>query len=66
MVQSGINFRSSTSGNKFDSRLEGRRGWFRIIHVKAVKKVTRVLRQGKKNSFLDLQYLEVKEIMQIA
>jgi hypothetical protein len=66
MVQSGINFGRSTGGNKFDSRLEGRRGWFRIFHVKAMKKVTSILRLGKKNSFLGLQNLEAKEIVQIA
>jgi hypothetical protein len=66
MVQSGIYFGCSTGGNKFDSKLEGRRGWFTIFHVKVVKKVTCILRLGKGNSFLGLQYLEAKEIMQIS
>jgi hypothetical protein len=63
MVQGGINFRISTSGNKLDSRMEGRRGWFTIIHVKATKKVTNILRLGKKNSFIGLKNLEAKEIV---
>jgi hypothetical protein len=46
--------------------LEERRGWFRIINVKATKKVASILRLGKKDSFLDLEYLEAKEIMQVA
>jgi hypothetical protein len=50
------------SGSKLDSILEGRRGWFTIIHVKATKKVTSILRLGKKN----LQNLEAKEIVQKA
>jgi hypothetical protein len=65
MVQSGINFGRNTSGNKFDSGMEGRRGWFRIIHLKAVKKVTSILIPRNKNSFLGLQNLEAKEIMKI-
>jgi hypothetical protein len=64
MVQGGINFRRSTGGSKLDSRLEGRRGWFTIIHVKVTKKVTNILRLGKKNSFIGLQNLEAKEIVQ--
>ena len=32
-IQGGIYFRGSTSGRNFDSRLEGRRGWFTIFHV---------------------------------
>jgi hypothetical protein len=64
MVQGGINFGRSTGGNKLDSRLEGRRGWFTIFHVKAMKKVTSILRLGKKNSFIGLQNLEAKEIVQ--
>jgi hypothetical protein len=60
---------ASTSGEvqvavNLDSRLEGRRGWFTIIHVKAMKKVTSILRLGKKNSFIGLQNLEAKEIVQ--
>jgi hypothetical protein len=60
---------ASTSGevqvaSKLDSRLEGRRGWFTIIHVKVMKKVTSILRLGKKNSFIGLQNLEAKEIVQ--
>jgi hypothetical protein len=65
-VQGGINFRRSTGGNKLDSKLEGRRGWFTIFHVKAMKKVTHILRLGKKNSFIGLQNLEAKEIVQKA
>jgi hypothetical protein len=57
---------ASTSGSKFNSRLERRRVWFRIFHVKVVKKVTSILRLGKKNYFLGLQNLEAKEIMKIA
>ena len=49
--------------SKLDSRLEGRRGWFTIVHVKAMKKVTSILRMGKKNSFIGLQNLEAKEIV---
>jgi hypothetical protein len=48
MVQGGIKFRISTGGSKLDSRLEGKRGWFTIVHVKAMKKVTSILRLGKK------------------
>jgi hypothetical protein len=66
MIQSGINFRRSTCGSKFESILEERRGWFRIFHVKATKKVISILRLGKKISFLGLQNLEAKEIMQKA
>jgi hypothetical protein len=32
--------------------------------VKATRKVTSILRLGKKNSFLGLQYLEAKEMVQ--
>ena len=64
MVQGGINFRRSTGGSKLDSILEVRMGWFTIIHVKATKKVTSILRPGKKNSFIGLQNLEAKEIVQ--
>jgi cell division protein FtsI/penicillin-binding protein 2 len=64
--QSDIDFGSSTMEKKFDSKLEGRRGWFRIFHVKTTKKFTCTLRLGKGNSFLSLQYLEAKEIMQIS
>ena len=46
-IQGGIYFRGSTCGRKFDSRLEGRRGWFTIFHVEATKKVTSILRLGK-------------------
>ena len=65
MVQGGNNFGRSTGGSNLDFRMEGRRGWFTIFHVKVMKKVTSILRLGKKNSFLGLQYLEAKEIMQI-
>jgi hypothetical protein len=58
--------RRSIGGRKLDSRLEGRRHWFTIIHVKATKKVTIILRLGKKNSFIGLQNLEAKEIVQKA
>jgi hypothetical protein len=34
------------------------------FHVKVMKKVTSILRLGKKNSFLGLQNLEAKEIVQ--
>ena len=63
MVHRGINFRRSTGGRKLESRMEGRRGWFTVIHVKATKKVTSILRLGKKNSFIGLQNLEDKEIV---
>ena len=63
MIQGGIYFRGSTSGKKFDCKLEGRRGWFRIFHVEVTKKVTRILRLGKKDSFIGLQDLETKKIM---
>ena len=66
MVQSVINFRRGIGGNKFYSKLEGRRGWFTIIHVKATKKVTSTLRLGKKKYFIGLQNLEAKEIVQKA
>ena len=56
----------STSGKKFDSRLEGRRGWFTIFHVEATKKVTSILRLGKKDSFFGLKYLETNKIMQMS
>ena len=56
----------STSGINFDSRLEGRRGWFTIFHVEAIKKVTRILRLGKIDPFFGLQDLETKKIMQIS
>jgi hypothetical protein len=64
MVQSAINFGRSTSGIKIDSILERRRGWFTIFHVEATKKVTSILRLGKKNSFIGLENLEAKEIVQ--
>jgi hypothetical protein len=64
MVQGGINFRRSTGGSKSEFKMEGRMGWFTIIHVKATKKVTIILRLGKKNSFTSLQNLEAKEIVQ--
>ena len=59
-------FRGSTSGRKFDSRLEGRRGWFTIFHVKVTKKVTSIVRLGKKDSFFGLHDLETKKIMQMS
>ena len=65
MIQGGINFGRSTGGKKLDSRLEGRRGWFTIFHVEATKKVANILIMGKKNSFIGLQNLEAKEIMQM-
>jgi hypothetical protein len=40
------------------------KGWFTIFHVEATKKVTSILRLGKKNSFIGLQNLEAKEIVQ--
>jgi hypothetical protein len=64
MVQGGINFGRSIGVSKLDSKLEGRRGWFTIFHVKAIKKVTRLLRLVKKNYFIGLQNLEAKEIVQ--
>jgi hypothetical protein len=45
---------------------KGEGDWFTIIHVKAMKKVTSILRLGKKNSFIGLQNLEAKEIVQKA
>jgi hypothetical protein len=66
MVQGGIKFGRSTSVSEFDSRMEGIRGFFRIFHVKVTKKVTNILRLGKKNVFLGFQNLEAKEIVQIA
>ena len=66
MIQGGIYFRGSTSGRKFDSILEGRRGWFTIFHVKETKKVTSILKLGKKYSFFGLQDLETKKIMQMS
>jgi hypothetical protein len=66
MVQSGINFGRNTGGSKFDTIMEGRRGRFRVFYMKEMKKVTRRLRLGKKNSFLGLQNLEAKKIVQIA
>ena len=65
MIQGGIYFRGSTSGKKFDSRQEGRRGWFTIFHVEEMKKVTSILRLGNKYSFFGLQYLETKKVMQM-
>ena len=65
-VQGGINFDRSTGGSKIDSRLEGRRDWCTIVHVKATKKVTNILRLGKKKSFLGLKKLEAQEIVQIS
>ena len=66
MVQGGIKFRRIIGGSKLDSRLEGRRGWFTIFHVEVTKKVTSILRLGKKNSFIGLKNLEAKEIVQIS
>ena len=37
-----------------------------IFHVEAMKKVTCILRLGKKDSFFGLQDLETKKIMQIS
>ena len=51
---------------KFDSILEGRRGWFTIFHVEAMNKVTSILRLGKNDSFFGLQDLETKKIMQMS
>jgi hypothetical protein len=56
--------RESTCGSNLDSILEGRMGWFTIIHVKAMKKVTSRIRLGNKNSLIGLQNLEAKEIVQ--
>jgi len=61
-----MNFGRSTGGCKLHSRLEGTRGWFTIVHVKVMKKVTSILRLGKKNFFIGLQNLEAKEIVQKA
>ena len=66
MIQGGIYFRGSTSGIKFDSRLEGRRGWFTVFHVEVTKKVTSILGLGNKYSFFGLQDLETKKIMQMS
>ena len=66
MVQSGINFGRNTCGNKIESILKGRREYFTIFHVKAMNKFTSILRFGKKNSFIGLQNLEAKEIVQKA
>jgi hypothetical protein len=63
MVQGCINFGRITSGNNIDSKLEERRGWFTIVHVIATKKVTSILRLGKKKSFIGLKNLEAKEIV---
>ena len=63
-MQGGINFRRSTGGKNLDSRLEGRSGWFTIVHVKVMKNVTSILILGKKNSFIGLKNLEAKEIVQ--
>jgi hypothetical protein len=52
--------------HKIESILEGRRGWFTIFHVEAMKNFTSILRLGKKNSFIGLQNLEAKEIVQKA
>jgi hypothetical protein len=62
----GIYFGCGTGGSKFDFRLEGRWGWFTIFYMKATKKVTCILRLGKGNSFLGLQDLEAKKIMQMS
>ena len=56
----------STSGRNFNSKLEGRRGWFIIFHVKAMKKVTSILGPNKKYSFFGLQDSEAKKIMQMS
>jgi hypothetical protein len=64
VVQGGINFGRSTGGSKLESILEGKKGWFTIIHVKEMKNVTSILRLGKKNSFIGLQNLEAKETVQ--
>ena len=66
MIQGGIYFRGSTGGRKFDSILEGRRGWFTIFHVESTKKVTIILRLGRKYFFFGLQDLETKKIMQMS
>ena len=66
IIQGSIYFRGSKSGRKFDSRLEGRRGWFTIFHVEATKKVTSILRLGKKYFFFGLQDIETKKIMQMS
>jgi hypothetical protein len=49
-----------------DSILKGRGGSFTIFHVEVMKKVTIILRPGKINSFIGLQNLEAKEIVQKA
>ena len=48
------------------NRPEGRRVWFTSFHVEATKKVTSILRLGKKDSFLGLQDIETKKIMQMS
>jgi hypothetical protein len=64
MVQSGIRFGRSIGGSKFNSRMEGRRGWFTIFHVKSMKNVTSIPRLGKTNSLLGLKKLEAMETVQ--
>jgi expansin (peptidoglycan-binding protein) len=66
MIQSDINFERSIGGNKLDSILEGRRGWFAIFQVEETKKVTILLRLVKKNSFIGLKNMEAKEIVKVA
>ena len=51
---------------KFDSRLEGRRGWFTIFHVKAMKKVKNILGKRNKYSIFGLEDLETKKSMQMS
>ena len=66
MVQSGIDLGCGIGGSKFDSKLEGRWGWFTIFHVREVKKAACIIGIGKGNAFLGLQYLEAKKIMEMS
>ena len=66
MIESGIYFGGSTCERQLDSKLKGKRDWFTIFHVKATEKVTGILRLRNVNSFLRLQYLKTKKIMQVS
>lgn len=65
MVQSNIYFGCGLRSTKFDSRLDGIWGWFIIFHVKMVKTIESILGLGMVNSFVGLQGLESKKIMQM-
>jgi hypothetical protein len=65
-IQSSNYFKGSTYERQLESILKGRGFFFTIFHVKAMEKVTRILRLRKGNAFLRLQNLKTNKIMQVS